>query len=130
MESITYFGQPVFSLHHDTSPLLQHNHLQHTHCHEYLRQCRAMPSKGAVNQYLEKLPSKLVPESLSLVLLGASGEPSISHIHAQAMPPDSDPLCELGRMTEESALYQVDDEIATYSCHIDSILLLGKIDIV
>ncbi|EHK46622.1 hypothetical protein TRIATDRAFT_307419 [Trichoderma atroviride IMI 206040] len=46
------------------------------------------------------------------------------------MPPDSDPLCELGRMTEESALYQVDDEIATYSCHIDSILLLGKIDIV
>lgn len=30
--------------------------------------------------------------------------------------PDNDPFCELGRMTEWSVLYQVDHEVAAYSC--------------
>ncbi|KAM0477097.1 hypothetical protein ACHAPX_006058 [Trichoderma viride] len=72
--------------------------------------------QGRESEFGEAAVQALVPESLFQVL-GASGEPSISHIHAQAMqpgktikwPPDSDPLCELGCMAEESALYQVDE---------------------
>lgn len=100
----------------------------------------------------------LVPESLFLVL-GASGEPFIvrgspscdrlqcywhSHTYTRkpcspgktiVWPPDSDPLCELGRMTEESALYQVGERNSSifmpYSKNIacyHSILLLTDLE--